>query len=270
MTSEQVQRLEEPFAVHEIEWRVIQCSKDGTKGLVAAFVNSRAIQNRLDSVIGRENWQNNFIYIPGSIYNAKKDKDLGLMSCICMISIFHAEREEWISKSDGAGNTDIEPIKGGISNAFKRAASMWGVGRYLYEMPDIWVNLADGKFIAKTEWAKLKAHYNNFVAQYSQDRSIKNQISSTNQPNNTAANIRFSPKTSNVLRIEDMKVLNGSSDDPQTQLMLKMPNGEMIKGYIKGHAQLQKGQMIYNPKLTFKTAPEVGNYCIIEGYQMAA
>lgn len=269
MTNQQIQMLEEPFAENEIEWRVIQLSKDRTKGLAAAFVDSRAIQNRLDYVVGRENWQNNFIYVPGAIYNAKKDKDLGLMSCICMISIYNPEREEWISKSDGAGNTDIEPIKGGISNAFKRAASMWGIGRYLYEMPDVWVKLTDGKYIAETERSNLKNRYNNFVNQHVKGKKTANTSLSDKKPD-TVANIRFSPNTSNALRIEELKVMNGPSNAPQTQVTLQTPSGEKIKGYIKGQAQLQKGQMIYNPKLTFKTAPEVGNYCIVESYQTAA
>ena len=42
----------------------------------------------------------------------------------------------WITKTDGAGDTNIEGEKGGLSDAFKRAAVKFGVGRYLYYMPN--------------------------------------------------------------------------------------------------------------------------------------
>ena len=38
----------------------------------------------------------------------------------------------WISKSDGADDSNIEGAKGGLSDAFKRAAVKFGIGRYLY------------------------------------------------------------------------------------------------------------------------------------------
>ena len=55
MTNEQAAALQYPFAVDEIEWRVLHTTKDKTKGQVAAYVDSRAIQDRLDAVLGREN-----------------------------------------------------------------------------------------------------------------------------------------------------------------------------------------------------------------------
>ena len=126
MTEEQAKKLEYPFPSNEIEWRVLITSRDKTKGQVAAYVDSRAIQRRLDAVIGKDNWQNRFYTVSG--------KDNASTTQVCELSIFYPERSEWITKSDGAGNTDIEPVKGGLSNAFKRAASIWGIGRYLYAL----------------------------------------------------------------------------------------------------------------------------------------
>ena len=48
MNKEQEAKLQEPFTAAEIDWRVIRTTKDKTKGQVAAYVDSRAIQNRLD------------------------------------------------------------------------------------------------------------------------------------------------------------------------------------------------------------------------------
>ena len=49
---------------------------------------------------------------------------------MCAISI--RINNEWVTKWDGAQETAVEPIKGGFSDAMKRAAVQWGIGRYLY------------------------------------------------------------------------------------------------------------------------------------------
>ena len=157
MTNEQAAALQYPFTANEIEWRVLHTTKDKSKGQVAAYVDSRAIQDRLDAVLGRENWQNRFCTVQG--------KDNASTTQVCELSIYYPDRGEWITKSNGAGNTDIEPVKGGLSNAFKRAASMWGVGRYLYDLKNLWVPLKDGKYIPDDQLPILIKQYNQFVRQ---------------------------------------------------------------------------------------------------------
>ena len=51
---------------------------------------------------------------------------------------------EWITKSDSAGETDVEGIKGQSSDAFKRAAVKFRIGRYLYDLDSVWVDLVNG------------------------------------------------------------------------------------------------------------------------------
>jgi hypothetical protein len=53
----------------------------------------------------------------------------------------------WIWRSGGAGDTDIEAEKGAISDAFKRAAVLFGIGRYLYNLPNEWVAIDEYKKI---------------------------------------------------------------------------------------------------------------------------
>ena len=54
---------------------------------------------------------------------------------------------EWVEKSDGAGATAFEGEKGAISDALKRAAVCFGIGRYLYECKAPIIELKDGKYI---------------------------------------------------------------------------------------------------------------------------
>ena len=58
----------------------------------------------------------------------------GEKSTLCGISIRIGG--EWITKYDGASETDIEAVKGGFSDSMKRAAVQWGMGRYLYNLTD--------------------------------------------------------------------------------------------------------------------------------------
>ena len=60
MTDAQKAALEYPFPVEDIEFRVLRTNKAKTEGYIAAYVDSRAIQRRLDKVVGWENWQNDF------------------------------------------------------------------------------------------------------------------------------------------------------------------------------------------------------------------
>lgn len=117
--------LKKPFKPDEIEFRISAKTKDKTKGLAVAYIQARAVQNRLDEVIGFNNWKNEFIV-------TDKGKICGLSLRI---------NDEWITKYDGASDTKIEATKGGISDSMKRAAVQWGIGRYLYNLPGQWVKI---------------------------------------------------------------------------------------------------------------------------------
>lgn len=123
--------LSKPFAPEDLEWRIQVTSKDKTSGLAVPYVTNRAIQDRLDDVVGPENWHNEFKSWHG---NGKREAQ------ICGISIYF-EGRGFITKWDGAEDTDVEPIKGGLSDSMKRAAVQWGIGRVLYKMNPIWVGI---------------------------------------------------------------------------------------------------------------------------------
>lgn len=117
------EKLLEPFAPKDIEWRIGATNTAKTSGIAFPYLTNRAIQKRLDEVFGIFGWKNEFI---------TSDK-----SKICGISI--KVGDEWVTKYDGADDTNIEATKGGVSNAMKRAAVQWGIGRYLYKVPNQWV-----------------------------------------------------------------------------------------------------------------------------------
>lgn len=129
-----LEKLKDKFTDEDLEFRVGATNKDKTMGLALAYVQARAIQTRLDDVLGTDKWKVAYREITGGF--------------ICTLSIFI--NGEWISKEDGANTTDFESIKGGISNAFKRvAASGFGIGRYLYN--------------AKSRWYPIKQQGNGYT-----------------------------------------------------------------------------------------------------------
>ena len=119
------QRLQLPFDAMDLEYRVAQSgtTQNGVWVKYFTYVSNRAIQNRLDEVVGAGRWKVSF-------------QDWRGTSQLCCLSIFIDELGEWVTKMDGAEDTDFEPIKGGLSASMKRAAVQWGIGRYLYKLPD--------------------------------------------------------------------------------------------------------------------------------------
>lgn len=102
-----------------VKWRV-QSSKHG-HSLCVAYVDARDVQNHLDDVCGIENWQ------------SRHKEEKGNLFCEIGINV----NGNWIWKSDVGTESNIEKQKGEASDSFKRAAVMWGVGRFVYEYPVI-------------------------------------------------------------------------------------------------------------------------------------
>ena len=126
-----IEKLEKPFAVKDINFRVGATNRDKTKGIALAYLDTRAVMSRLDEVFGMFGWYSN---------NAELSKG-GLLT-----SLWVKIADEWYVKQDGSDYTDVESIKGGISGGLKRAAAQFGIGRYLYDLPNVWVDLKDGKY----------------------------------------------------------------------------------------------------------------------------
>lgn len=128
--------LAAPFPAEDVEWKPGATTRDKTRGLAMAYISSRAVQDRLDEVCGPDGWKNEFRPAPE-----------GGVLCGISIRVTRPEGTEWITKWDGAENTDVEAVKGGLSGAMKRAAVQWGIGRYLYRLPQSWVRLDErGRF----------------------------------------------------------------------------------------------------------------------------
>lgn len=123
-------RFTDKFNNEDISWKTLQNSwNDGNPyALMTPFVNASAIQQRLDDVLGWENWKTEY----------KVEENGNYKYVICILSC-RTKDGEWISKQNVCEITDKKedsnapdnPIKSAYSGAFKRVALEFGIGRYL-------------------------------------------------------------------------------------------------------------------------------------------
>lgn len=118
----------------EIDVRVAQVKQNGVALLL--YKDARVDQTILDATVGAMNWKKSYDIIDGQLF--------------CTISIWDDEKKQWVSKQDVGVESNTEAEKGRASDAQKRAAFAWGIGRELYSAPFIWipaegVNITNGK-----------------------------------------------------------------------------------------------------------------------------
>jgi hypothetical protein len=145
-------RLAAPFPPAAVKWRIGVTTKDKSKAMALAYLDSRDVMDRFDLVLGTENWQckHEVTMKPGSSGSETVS--------ICHIGVKIGD--EWVWKSDGAGESKTEGVKGSLSDSEKRAAVQWGVGRYLYRLDSPWVDTSvkgRSTVIAEGEKAHLRS-----------------------------------------------------------------------------------------------------------------
>lgn len=154
-----LEKLKEPFLP---KWRV-QSIKQG-KAICVAYLDARQVQERFDDVCGAKNWQNTY------------DSETGVSSIGILID------NDWVWKSDVGTESNVEKIKGKASDAFKRAAVLWGVGRELYNKGTKALN-AEGKTPITKKSAKLWTgdQLSNYLNGMSEGKALLAQIWNLNK-----------------------------------------------------------------------------------------
>lgn len=134
------------FPTKDIKWR-IQSSGKKKNGdvwaLALAYVDARAVMDRLDSVFGYGYWYDEYEHLNNGV--------------ICKLTVVDPKGRFTVTKQDGSPETAVEAFKGGISKALVRAAVKFGIGRYLYNLEENFVETSKER---KEGWkaAKTKDH----------------------------------------------------------------------------------------------------------------
>jgi len=152
-----IERLTAPLPADAIKWRV---SRSGLKqngkmwASVLCYKTARADIERLNEVFGIDGWQDNF-----ELTSYRDSNDKLIYAFVCEISV--KINGEWIKKVDGAEMTDFEGFKGGISSAFKRACTKLGIGLYLYDLEETFVEVLETKPDNDPSWNFINDKRNN-------------------------------------------------------------------------------------------------------------
>jgi hypothetical protein len=109
--------------------------------LACFFIDARAVQSRLDHVVGPMNWQTRLSFLDDG-------------ATLCRLSIRFGDR--WVGKEEIGGPGDVDPQdttlwrKASVSDSIKRAGVAWSIGRYLYNLPDCWTGWNE----QRRDWVK--------------------------------------------------------------------------------------------------------------------
>ena len=144
-----LRELEAPFSPDNVQWRVTNTTND-KRGQVVPYADPRAYTDRLNALFSPQGWTREYkIETMNNITRVKKGESLlsGKVLVTCTVTIFglgshSGTGEEWADDDNGMTSADAQ--------AFKRACSCFGLGRYFYDFPASWVDLDQHRQPART------------------------------------------------------------------------------------------------------------------------
>ncbi len=120
LTREILAELRKPFPANKISFKVQTKPSEKGNSLVVAYIDARDVMERLDEVVGPD-WSDRY------------EKAGTVQGLVCYLTVCGVTRADV-----GDENNENEPVKSAYSDAFKRAAVKFGVGRFLYDLPKMW------------------------------------------------------------------------------------------------------------------------------------
>ncbi len=205
------------------KWRVGQTNSDKTKCSVLAYIDARDVMDRLDQVAGPGNWQREYRDVKNNLF--------------CGVGLLIDG--EWVYKWDCGSESNIEAEKGESSDAFKRAAVNWGIGRFLYDMDTPWFKF-DGRNIIDDKGQKV----------WNVTEHVNNTLGKKSAPAKAPAG----PKTEKVtVKAEVSPVLSHDYDKEMKEIMpaykealakLSEDKQVAVKAIIKGYYEANNLEMV--------------------------
>lgn len=216
----------------EIDCRISQIDKGWCSLLL--YKDARVDMDILDETLGVMNWKKDYQLIDGQLF--------------CSISIWDENKQQWISKQDVGVESFSQEEKGRASDAQKRSAFCFGIGRELYTAPSIFIypkkeitykyngkqveefyENKDGKYTTKTRF------YVDYI-DYDENRKIKDLLIRDNKNN-----IRFEElsketeksRNKKLLLLKDLIEKNEDKDDKFNREDLYKYFGASIDAQLK-------------------------------------
>ena len=149
-------QLKNPIDPKFVKVRVGARTKDKKKGIALFYLDAREVEKVLDNVLGPENWASNLTPITSQ---------QGFHGFICSLTVY-MPNGKMVTKSDAGEPSKVASVKGAASDALKRAAVQFGVGRYLYYIPNQFYPLTEyGTFQTEPQlpsWAMPNQNLENW------------------------------------------------------------------------------------------------------------
>lgn len=139
---ELIAELEVPFPPSQVEWRVMNSTPDGSRGQIMPYADQRAYTDRLNQLFTPAGWTRKYtVHTSANFERGEDQKIVAKVFVTCDLTVHgigshSATGEEWADNNNAGTSAEAQ--------AFKRAASCFGLGRYLYYFGGTWVDL-DGR-----------------------------------------------------------------------------------------------------------------------------
>lgn len=126
LTQELLESLARPFRPDQVRWKP-QVVTDAGRALAVPYVDPRVVTERLDQVVGGD-WA--FHWEPLGVQGDR----LVIKSSLTILGVTREDVGEHVLSD----REQADPWKSAVSDALKRAAVHFGVGRYLYWLETVW------------------------------------------------------------------------------------------------------------------------------------
>jgi hypothetical protein len=142
--------LEVPFSPDQVRWRVTNTTNDKRRGQIVPYADCRAYTDRLNALFTPQGWTRDYkVETMTNITRVKKGESIvsGKVLVTCTVTILgigshSGTGEEWADDDNGMTSADAQ--------AFKRACSCFGLGRYFYDLQAVWVDLDQNRQPVRT------------------------------------------------------------------------------------------------------------------------
>jgi hypothetical protein len=123
------EKLKAPFSPIAVSYKINSYNHAGTKAQITFYIDARDVQSRLNDVLGLSGWS--FTWIP--------NRDSGVHGSLTL----HFGEKSVTREDVGYPNSDgkEQQDKDAVSDALKRCAVHFGIGNFLYNLPQLWIDL---------------------------------------------------------------------------------------------------------------------------------
>lgn len=142
--------LSEPFEASEIKWRVTATSTHQSKngpqkrGQLVAYADQRAYTDRLNEVFGEWGWTRSYDVQVAQNFERRAPGDKKQTAVAAKVVVVSTVTVHGLGAHTGVGEEwadDQNAATRAEAQAFKRACACFGLGRYLYDLDTVWVDL---------------------------------------------------------------------------------------------------------------------------------